>query len=213
LARWANRIFGILESMRSALVLASLLISSTAFAHIAMTVPAVRTADQKIGPCGAAGSVRGSNITEFQPGETITLEWDETVDHPGHYRVAFDDDGNDFVNPNNPDDAFPGTMIEPIADKAGGHYTQQITLPTTPCDNCTLQLVQVMTTSVPYNSFYFQCADIKIAGTPVSGDVDGGNGGGDLGGCAATSESSASAAMLLALFLVVRRTRKSTRPM
>lgn len=194
--------------MRSVpLVLASLLFSSTAFAHIAMTVPAVRTVDQKSGPCGATGSVRGSNVTEFQPGETITLEWDETVDHPGHYRIAFDDDGNDFQNPNNPGDAFAGTLVEPIVDKTGGHYTQQVTLPTTPCDNCTLQLVQVMTTSVPYNSFYFQCADIRIAGDVIGPDPDPESG--DVGGCAATNGSSAGAVLLLGLFMVVRRTRKS----
>ena len=75
----------------------------------------------------------------------------------------------DVTNPNNPDDNFPTTMVEPIADKSGGHYSQSITLPTTPCENCTLQLIQVMTTSVPYNSFYFQCADIRITGAAVPG--------------------------------------------
>ncbi len=160
--------------------------SGTAYGHIAMTSPAPRGVDQKAGPCGQAGSTRGTNVTTFAPGETITVEWDETVDHPGHYRIAFDDDGNDFTNPNNPDDNFPGTMVEPIADKSGGHYTQQITLPTTPCDNCTLQLVQVMTTSVPYNSFYFQCADIRIGDGGGGGDAGNNNGGGEeSGGCSA----------------------------
>lgn len=168
--------------------LALLLVSGTASAHIAMTKPAVRSVDQKAGPCGQAGSSRGGNVTEFQPGEEVTIEWDETVDHPGHYRISFDDDGNDFMNPNNPDDGFATTMVEPIADKQGGHYTQTFTLPTTPCDNCTIQLVQVMTTSIPYNSFYFQCADIRIAGDVVppddepEGGVDSGcNAGGGVG--------------------------------
>lgn len=115
-------------------------------------------------------------MTTFQPGEVITVLWDETVDHPGHYRISFDDAGHDaFQNPNNPGDNFPSTMVEPIADKSGGRYSQQITLPTEPCSTCTLQLMQVMTTSVPYNSFYYQCADITIAGdAPEPGDVDGG---------------------------------------
>jgi len=198
---------GILEVMRIASIgLTTLLLTGTASAHIAMTVPAPRSVDQKVGPCGAAGSVRGSNVTEFQPGETVTFEWDETVDHPGHYRIAFDEDGNDFQNPNNPDDAFAGTMVEPIVDKAGGHYTQQVTLPTTPCDNCTLQLVQVMTTSVPYNSFYFQCADIRIAGTPIDGDPDGGGDSVD-GGCSTTGSGAGVGLALLALFagLLIRR--------
>ncbi|MBS1122127.1 MAG: hypothetical protein H6Q90_4355, partial [Deltaproteobacteria bacterium] len=153
-------------SLAALLVLVASLCPPAAQAHIAMTSPAPRSADQKAGPCGAAGSTRGTKVTNFQPGETIMVEWNETVDHPGHYRIAFDDDGNDvFMNPNNPDDNFAFTLVEPIADKAGGHYTQAVTLPTTPCDNCTLQLMQIMTTSVPYNSFYYQCADITIGGS------------------------------------------------
>ncbi len=182
---------------------------ATVAAHIALKVPTTRTAEQKAGPCGTAGSVRGANVTTYAPGETITVEWDETVDHPGHYRIAFDEDGNNFQNPNNPGDAFPGTMVEPIVDKSGGHYTQQITLPNTPCDNCTIQLVQVMTTQVPYNSFYYQCADIKIAGTPLGGDTNGG-GGDTSGGCSSTSGNGLGFA-LLCLGLVAARTRKSLR--
>lgn len=152
------------------------LTTATAQAHIALTFPPPRTADQKAGPCGTLGSVRGGNVTTFQPGETITVEWDETVDHPGHFRIAFDDAGDDaFQNPNNPDDNFRSTLVEPIADKSGGHYTQQVTLPTQPCASCTLQLMQIMTTAVPYNSFYYQCADITTSGDPVApGEVDGG---------------------------------------
>lgn len=168
------------------LALTSLLLSGTAYAHIAMTFPTPRGIDQKAGPCGAAGSTRGTKITEFAPGATITVEWDETVDHPGHYRISFDDDGNDFMNPVIPADNFPQTLVEPIADKSGGHYAQDITLPTTPCDNCTIQLVQVMTTAVPYNSFYFQCADIRIGEGLGGGDAGGGGGGdGSSGGCSA----------------------------
>jgi hypothetical protein len=164
---------GSLDSMRSLLIL--LLLSGTASAHIALTYPPARTVDQKAGPCGATGSKRGKKVTTFAPGATIRVEWDETTDHPGHYRIAFDDDGDDvFVNPNNPSDNFAFTLEEPIADKVGGHYTQTITLPSKPCANCTLQLMQIMTTAVPYNSFYYQCADIAIGqgGTGVDPDPD-----------------------------------------
>jgi uncharacterized protein (TIGR03382 family) len=178
-----------------------LFLSTTASAHIEMTSPMPRSLAQKEGPCGAPGSTRGDNVTVFQPGETITVTWDETVDHPGHYRLAFDDDGDDdFPNPNNPDDNFASTMVEPIADKVGGSYSQQVTLPTTPCDNCTLQLVQVMTTRVPYDSFYFQCADLVIAGDPTDP-------GGDPGGGCSTS-GGAGAGMLLAVLMLVRRQKR-----
>jgi MYXO-CTERM domain-containing protein len=188
--------------MRFAAIAPLLLLPGTASAHIAMTEPTPRSVDQKAGPCGAAGSTRGSNVTVFQPGETINVEWDETVEHPGHYRIAFAASGNNFQNPNNPGDDFPETMVEPITDKNGGHYSQQVTLPTEPCDNCTLQLVQVMTTNVPFNSFYFQCADITIAGDPV--DPTNPPGGTD-GGCSSTGGSGAG--MLLIAFALFRRRR------
>ena len=173
-----------------------ILVATPAAAHIALKSPAPRSVDQKAGPCGVAGSTRGSNVTAYAPGETITVEWDETVDHPGHFRISFDDDGNDFTNPMRSTDAFPQTLVEPIADKTGGHYTQQVTLPTTPCTNCTLQLMQVMTTTEPYNSFYWQCADITIGDgtTPPPGDD---------GGCSVGGSPS-----LLALLVLLRRRKR-----
>lgn len=192
--------------MRTLVVL--LLLSGTASAHVTLTAPPPRTLDNKEGPCGAAGSRRGSRVTTFAPGATILVEWDETVDHPGHYRIAFDNDGDDvFVNPNNPDDNFPFTLKEPIADKAGGHYTQQVKLPMEPCTNCTLQLMQIMTTQVPYNSFYYQCADIAIA---VGGDPGGPAEPGVEGGCSTVPRGGGGALIVLA-GLLARRSRHSRR--
>ena len=195
--------------MRSLLIL--LLTSGTASAHIALTYPLPRTADQKAGPCGATGSRRSKTVTTFAPGATIMVEWDETIDHPGHFRIAFDDDGDDvFVNPNNPNDSFAFTLKEPIADKAGGHYAQAVTLPNKPCTNCTLQLMQIMTTAVPYNSFYYQCADIALGEGGDSGvEPD------SQGSCSAGSGGGAGALVLLASLLArsarTRRARRSAR--
>ena len=201
-----------LDTMRLATVVAIGLLapSATAYAHIALTSPAPRSEAQKEGPCGAAGSPRGTKVTTFRPGQTITVEWDETVEHPGHYRIAFDDSGDDsFRNPSRPDDNFPQTLADQIPDRAsGGHYTQQITLPNMTCTNCTLQLIQVMTTVVPYNSFYFQCADIAIAAEgaePEPGPAEA------EGGCAAGSSSGSLAAGLAAAGLVRRRRRARPR--
>lgn len=179
-------------------------------AHTSLTYPPPRTDSNKIPPCGAEGSSRTATVTEFRPGETITVTWDEYVDHPGHYRIAFDSDGNDdFPMPNNPDDDFPSVLVDQIPDRQGGGlYEQQVTLPDVECDNCTLQLIQIMTTQVPYNSFYFQCADITLsANAPPSPD---GGPGGDRpdsgGGCAAAGGGShATAVLLLVLWLALRR--------
>jgi hypothetical protein len=190
----------------ASLALAAL--AADASAHIALTSPAPRTAEQKTGPCGAAGSTRGTKVTRYQPGETITVEWDETVDHPGHYRIAFDDDGNDsFQNPSTPDDNFPQTLADQITDRTGGgHYSQQITLPNISCTSCTLQLMQIMTTSVPYNSFYFQCADLILGdGADPGSGVDPAD---TNGGCAAGSRSLGLAAGLALLGLAHGRRRQ-----
>ena len=151
--------------MRASVIAAVLLVAAgRADAHIAMTAPAPRTVMQKEGPCGELGGVRGGTVATFAPGETITVEWDETVDHPGHYRISFDDDGQDFVDPARPDDNLPTTLLDQIDDLVGPrHYAQEITLPSVTCTNCTLQLIQIMGTTVPYNSFYFQCVDLVIA--------------------------------------------------
>lgn len=195
--------------MRLAVPIAIGLLSSAApvHAHIAMTSPAPRAEAQKEGPCGAAGSKRGTNVTTFRPGETITVEWDETVGHPGHYRIAFDDSGDDsFRNPSRPDDNFSQTLVDQIPDRDGmSHYSQQVTLPNMSCTNCTLQLIQVMTTAVPYNSFYFQCADIVLAGDGAEPDPTETGGGCAAGGSSSGGLAAGLAALALALYRRRRR--------
>ena len=182
--------------------------AAPAQAHIAMSSPRPRSAAQKAGPCGAAGSARSANITTYQPGETITVTWTETVDHPGHFRIAFDDDGTDgLLDPRQPTDNYPFTLVDRIADKVGGMYSQQVTLPTTPCANCTLQLMQVMQVNAPYNSFYWQCADIVIAG---DGGGDGTDPGDVDGGCSTAGASTGSGALLLIVAAVIGRRRRRT---
>lgn len=172
--------------MRWILATALTLTPSLAAAHIALVSPAPRTSSQKAGPCGAAGSVRGANVTTLAPGATITVSWKETIDHPGHFRISFDNDGQDFVVPPNATATTEGmenVMVDLIADVQGGGlpaggrpYTQDITLPDIECENCTLQIIQLMTDKPPYtlptdaggsNDIYYQCADIRLAaGTP-----------------------------------------------
>jgi len=181
----------------------------SARAHTSLTYPPPRTDANKIGPCGADGSTRTTTVTEFRPGETITVTWDEYIDHPGHFRIAFDSDGDDdFPLPNNPDDDFPSVLVDQIPDRQGGGlYEQQVTLPNIACDNCTLQLIQIMTTQVPYDSFYFQCADITLSADAPGGADAGPGGSDDSGGCTAAGGSSSAMALLLLGLLVALRTR------
>lgn len=167
------------------------LLAAPAFAHISLTFPAKRYDLQKSGPCGVAGGQKTSNVTVFEPGETITVTWDETINHPGHYRISFDADGDDdFVVPASYTDfnSAPSVLVDDIADQAGGSYAQQITLPDIECESCTLQLIQVMLDKPPYgdgNDVYFQCADIALR-APADAGVGGSATGGQAGAAGTT---------------------------
>jgi MYXO-CTERM domain-containing protein len=144
-------------------------------AHIKLLSPVSRHPDLlKTGPCGVANDTRGTSITYLEPGATIAVEWDETVEHPGHFRIMFAEDGFDFPVPAAFDDSCtPGDvnngvhcLADPIADLPNQpNYTYEVTLPNTPCDNCTLQVIQMMTDKPPYgdgNDIYYQCADLVL---------------------------------------------------
>lgn len=177
-------------------------------AHIDLTSPAPRHADdqQKVSPCGARGDARGETVTVFEPGETITVTWNETIDHPGHFRIMFDDDGfDDFPEPANENDLCEpgvdkGCLLDGIADKKGGSYSAEVTLPDVECDNCTLQLIQVMTDRRPA-TLYYRCADLVLkssdpgaATSAASSSASAGAGGGATGaGGGATTSASSSA--------------------
>ncbi len=152
-------------------VLASLALAGPAQAHLDLLSPPPRTTSLKQGPCGAGpNDPRGPTVATYKPGETITITWNEYVDHPGHYRIALDPDGqDDFFEPAAFDDMSggPGVIMDGIPDKNGGDYSQEITLPDIECDNCVLQVIQMMTDKKPYgdgNDLYYQCADIAIVG-------------------------------------------------
>lgn len=147
---------------------------TVARAHIAMDAPDTRGPDLKIGPCGAAVDARGTAVTVFQPGETITVAWHETVNHPSTYRISFDDDGTDaFADPDVPEDFYTNeaVLLDEIQDDPSGVFSVQVTLPVVECENCTLQLIQVMLDKPPYepgtNDIYYQCADLALRGEPL----------------------------------------------
>ncbi len=168
-------------------------LSLPALAHTALEYPQPRypsdgSTANKACPCGVGDSNRLCDVasdrsdpdrndaraTTFAPGETITVQFYETIGHAGRYRVAFDFDGADLED-------FNANVLLDVPDPAGndGNVGQgslwefEVTLPDTPCDNCTLQIVQMMdgNTTDPVldpvgRSSYYQCADLVLAGDP-----------------------------------------------
>ena len=174
---------------------------------------------QKLGPCGdeddgtAAGGGPTNVVTPYAPGETVTLQWTEVISHAGWYRIALAADRNSFVDPpiqvdSNGNSADAGIEEPPVlpvladgvyrhaigAPKTWPPYT--ITLPTTPCAKCTIQIIQVMLDHPsnlgnlpdgapnPDGFLYHHCMDISIVAT------DGGGSGSSSG--ATTDDAGAS---------------------
>ncbi|MBA2664973.1 MAG: lytic polysaccharide monooxygenase [Bradymonadaceae bacterium] len=190
------------------IALTTCLLPSLAEAHLILIEPPHRYDQytQKEPPCGKVGGQPGATRTVFEPGETITVSWNEFINHPGHYRISFDSDGDDaFVDPPCLSDCNTRTptielysnaavLLDGIADKAGGRYEVQVTLPDVICDSCTLQIIQVMYDKPPYtlpgNDLYYNCADLILrpantgddAGSDTDpGTVDAGTEDGDAG--------------------------------
>jgi MYXO-CTERM domain-containing protein len=114
-----------------------------------------------------------NRVTVYQAGDTITVRLREVIGHTGRWRIAFDDDGADLAD-------FNANILLDEPDPAGntGNVGQgdlwefDVTLPSDPCTNCTLQVLQVMNGNTvdpvldPTGmSTYWQCADLELTGT------------------------------------------------
>jgi hypothetical protein len=178
-----------LGSLLFCLLAAAPFCAGVARAHIHLLEPIPRYPDQVAGenkacPCGVGRSNRIcqreddrsdpdrslDRVTTFEAGSTVTLRWDEYFAHAGRYRIAFDDDGADLEDFN----AQPlADIVDPRGREGNTHdgsiWELEVTLPSTLCENCTLQLIQVMDgeTEQPVDdpvgrSTYYQCADIRL---------------------------------------------------
>ncbi len=189
---------------RTFVVLLMAAFATEASAHLEVLDPPPRYGrrDIKEAPCGIAGGVRGDSVRRYAGGETLEIRIDEFIDHPSHYRVALDLDGDDgltdpFCIANCDDgrqptpefeDRFddPGVMVlGNFPDEADAEQTLTVTLPDVDCERCVLQVMQIMYDKRPYtppgttpagNDNYYQCVDIAITRTAASdaGPVDAG---------------------------------------
>ena len=167
--------FGLGKSV--AVATAVLAIAQPAAAHISLEEGGTHKSrygdgELKAGPCGKAGGTRGTNVYTYSSGQKITVTVVETIPHPGYFRFAFDNDGDDaFIEPasikpidpnrkcpNDPTDRcgvsdfYNSPAVLPGMDNLNPHltaafgtrYTWEVPLPDVECNSCTLQLIQVM---------------------------------------------------------------------
>jgi MYXO-CTERM domain-containing protein len=180
--------------------------SSVASAHFVLKAPDNwMTQDdsgnpQKTGPCGAMTEMNqtytpSNAVTTFKEGQMVAITIDETVTHPGHYRVALamDHDSLPAEPALTPTTGMCGTAavmdppVMPILADGVLDHTNAFTEPQTimvklpdgfTCEKCTLQVLEFMSQH-PMPCFYHHCADITI--TPNDGGA-GMSAGGAAGG-------------------------------
>jgi MYXO-CTERM domain-containing protein len=194
---------------------------------------------QKTAPCGPgpgeAMTATGMVATLSQGGQ-VTVTINETVFHPGHYRVALSTTGqaglpaDPPVTPVGTDQCGMKEIMNPpqlpvIADGMLPHTTQfsgpqSFTVqlpPNVTCNaNCVLQVTEYMQNhGAP--CFYHHCADVVILppdGTTDAGPLDAGTGGkSDSGcGCAVSAERGSLLGLVAMLMIGAVRRRSSPRP-
>lgn len=143
-------------------LLLALLLSSPLSAHVLLDDPARRYDDMKGAPCGKGGGEDGrtEHVTALAAGARIEVRWTETINHVGSFRIAFDEDGADAAD-------FDAHVLHAETDPdnpSGQSWATEVTLPDVSCGNCTLQLLQIMTTdpNPSESETYFQCADLVL---------------------------------------------------
>jgi hypothetical protein len=153
---------------------------------------------QKMGPCGGASANPANNtpanpgkptmtVTRVQGGQKLHIKVQETVFHPGFYRVALSVNSRDELPKDpevltKPSDRGPqsvsGKIVYPptppvLADglfqhtaKVAGDLETDIELPNINCAKCTLQIIQFMAShglNRDGDYSYHHCADIAIS--------------------------------------------------
>lgn len=189
----------------------TVLSSSVASAHFDLIEPkpADKSTDGGKGgpPCGPAAD--SGVVTELKGGSQLTVKVNETVTHPGFYRIALaiedrkelpvdnvvrDSDGK-ILDPMGPGTSatadfeampkFPvlADNLWPHTDGSVKSFSHTLTLPNVTCDKCTLQVIEFMAKHGPLY-FYHHCADLKITADPTKPlfDPKAPAGGGGAGG-------------------------------
>jgi hypothetical protein len=152
---------------------------------------------QKMAPCGGTSANAGtpSNIvTSVRGGTKLHLKVQETVYHPGHYRVALAVNSRAEL-PKDPEvttresargpqsvSAVIQNPVRPplLADGLWAHntrptppappYEADIDIPNINCEKCTLQIIQFMAEhglNRDGDFSYHHCADLKITADPA----------------------------------------------
>jgi len=179
----------------------AVLAPAAALAHFILHAPAATLEQnalgdpQKLGPCGGTtpnpGKPTGA-VTEVKGGESVHIKIQETIYHPGHYRVALavkdlkelpaDPETVTRETPRGPYsvsakiDPAPkapvladGLFVHTTRPAAGTFFETDIKVPNINCTACTLQVIQWMAEhglNTDGDFSYHHCATLKITADP-----------------------------------------------
>jgi hypothetical protein len=168
-------------------------------AHFKLLAPASwlvedeRGDPQKSGPCGGTNADYGKpsyNVTQAIGGATLHVKVQETIYHPGHYRVALAvnspaelpvDPKATTIDSDRGPRSVSGEIQSPaqvpvLADglfvhtaKTDAPFETDVTLPNISCRRCTLQVIQFMEQHAVNNPgmfTYHHCATLQITADP-----------------------------------------------
>lgn len=149
---------------------------------------------QKLGPCGGTSADGGkpTNVVgKVKGGQKLHVKVQETVYHPGHYRIALAVNSRAELPPDpstTTRDSDKGPMsltaaiqspprIPVLADglfvhtaRAADPFETDVQLPNISCQKCTLQIVEFMAEhglNKDGGYFYHHCADLQITADPA----------------------------------------------
>jgi hypothetical protein len=165
-----------------------------AIAHFRLLAPAgwivedMRGDPQKIAPCGGTNADPGTPtgaVTAFAGGGKLTIAIDETIFHPGHYRIALartmdalpadpevtmqdGERGPRSLSAKIETDPAPPILLDglwPHTERPAAPYGLYLDVPNVTCDGCVLQVIQFMANhpGVREGGFsYHHCAILDI---------------------------------------------------
>lgn len=171
----------------------------SALAHFKLLEPASwlveddRGDPQKLGPCGGTLADAGTPtlaVTDVVGGQMLKISIDETIYHPGHYRIALartrdalppDPEATMKETDRGPRSAAgkieanpqPPVLLDglwPHTEKPTALWETEIEIPNIDCEDCTLQIIQFMVDhpGVREGGFsYHHCADLNITADPA----------------------------------------------
>jgi hypothetical protein len=151
---------------------------------------------QKLGPCGGTSTDAGMPsgvVSQVKGGQKLKIKVQETVYHPGHYRVALAVNSRSELppdpevvtrdtekgprsvsaaiqNPVKPPVLVDGLWAHNTRPEKAEPYETEIELPNINCKKCTLQIIQFMAEhglNKDGDYSYHHCAELAITADPA----------------------------------------------